>query len=82
MQGIGMALCGTCPAMVWIQLANGYTGSLITIAGGLFGATMFGLAHPILSTLFEKDYQLTMAKRKKTFLLSAPEKWEKLPFDI
>lgn len=41
--GMGMSLSGACPGMVWIALGTGTSNSLLTIAGGVLGASAYGV---------------------------------------
>jgi len=41
--GIGMAVSGACPGMVWTALGAGTANSAVTILGGLAGALTYGL---------------------------------------
>lgn len=49
--GIGMAISGACPGMVWTALGAGTPHSAITVAGGLLGALVYGL---LAETIQEK----------------------------
>ena len=54
--GAGMALCGGCPGMVWIQIGSGVDNSLISVAGCFAGALIYGLIHPFIASLFTKEH--------------------------
>ena len=41
--GVGMALSGACPGMVWAALGAGTPNSILTVWGGLMGALVYGL---------------------------------------
>ena len=45
--GIGMAICGSCPGMVYIQLGAGVNNAYLTLIGGFLGGLAFGLIHPM-----------------------------------
>ena len=46
--GVGMAIAGACPGMVLAQIGAGVPKSGLTLAGGVAGALVFGLAQPWL----------------------------------
>ena len=41
--GMGMSLSGACPGMVWIAIGTGTSKSLLTVAGGVLGASVYGV---------------------------------------
>ncbi len=43
--GFGWALCGCCPSIVFVQLGQGCLSGLVTLAGILTGAAVFGWAN-------------------------------------
>ncbi|XP_022303364.2 thiosulfate transporter TsuA-like [Crassostrea virginica] len=46
--GVGMSLCGACPAMVFAQLGGNVPNTVFSLLGGLLGALTYGmLAHVI-----------------------------------
>jgi uncharacterized membrane protein YedE/YeeE len=51
MLGIGAALSGACPGVVFAQIGAGYRDSYATLIGGLAGALAFTFAYPLLKPL-------------------------------
>ena len=45
--GCGLAICGACPAMIFVQLGSGVSTAYLSLLGGLAGALTFGLLHPL-----------------------------------
>jgi uncharacterized membrane protein YedE/YeeE len=43
--GAGMAVSGSCPGTIWSQLGAGSVPSLVTLAGGLVAALVYGLSY-------------------------------------
>jgi uncharacterized membrane protein YedE/YeeE len=50
--GAGMAVAGACPSMTSAQVGTGVPDALFTVAGGLLGAFVYGLAEPKLQPAF------------------------------
>ncbi len=46
--GAGIALAGACPGTVLAQVGVGYRDAIVTLLGGLAGATAFGYLEPVL----------------------------------
>lgn len=54
--GVGMSLCGACPAMVFAQIGGAVPNAVFSLIGGLFGALTYGmLAHVIERTTKPKN---------------------------
>ena len=51
--GIGMAISGACPGIVWVQIGSGVENSFVTLAGCFVGALVHGLIHPFI---IEKNF--------------------------
>jgi len=49
--GIGMALAGSCPMLVYVQLGAQVPNAVYTFLGAVFGALVFGLLRSALNTL-------------------------------
>ncbi|CAC5359095.1 unnamed protein product [Mytilus coruscus] len=49
--GIGMALCGACPAMVLIQIGTWVPNAIFTLIGCLLGALIYGMIAPFVERL-------------------------------
>ncbi|EKX45438.1 hypothetical protein GUITHDRAFT_152718 [Guillardia theta CCMP2712] len=50
--GSGMALSGSCPGMVLVQVGSGVPNSLWTLAGGMTAAALYGILQPRLIPLY------------------------------
>eukprot|EP01083_Nonionella_stella_P094676 265704_1 len=50
--GIGMAISGSCPGMVLIQIGAGVSNSVVTFIGGFSGALVYGLIEPFIRSFF------------------------------
>eukprot|EP00960_Hanusia_phi_P052694 761588-Hanusia_phi.AAC.2 len=50
--GCGMALAGSCPGMVLVQLGSGVANAYITLIGGLCAGIFYGIAQPYFLPLF------------------------------
>jgi uncharacterized membrane protein YedE/YeeE len=63
LQGIGMALAGSCPGMAYAQLGMGTPNAPFLYLGGLVGALLYGLMHPWLKDHHAFDFAQTLEKR-------------------
>eukprot|EP00961_Rhodomonas_salina_P297151 3936984-Rhodomonas_salina.1 len=46
--GAGMAIAGSCPGMVLVQVGSGVENSGVTVAGGLAAAALYGMTQPYI----------------------------------
>jgi hypothetical protein len=51
--GVGFALAGYCPGTGVVAAAEGKRDALFTVAGGLVGAFVYALLHPVLKPVLE-----------------------------
>lgn len=51
--GAGIALAGACPGTVLAQIGAGYRDALLVLAGGIFGAAVYGYLEPALSPFLQ-----------------------------
>ncbi|XP_060082978.1 UPF0394 inner membrane protein YeeE-like [Ylistrum balloti] len=49
--GSGMAVVGTCPGLVGIQIGAGVSNAVFTLAGALAGTLLYGLVEPYVTSL-------------------------------
>jgi hypothetical protein len=48
--GCGMAIAGSCPGMVYIQLGAGVNNAIVTLLGGMSAALIYGLIQPYITS--------------------------------
>lgn len=56
--GAGMAMAGACPGMVLVQVGANVSSGIYTFFGGLVGAAVFGIIHPLFDDFLKGGYAI------------------------
>ncbi|XP_061185280.1 thiosulfate transporter TsuA-like [Saccostrea echinata] len=67
--GVGMSLCGACPAMVFAQIGSVVPNAVFSLIGGLFGALTYGLIAPYIEKTTKPKKPLAVHQVYKKFNL-------------
>ncbi|CAH1791547.1 unnamed protein product [Owenia fusiformis] len=59
--GVGMALCGSCPGMVYVQVGTGTQHAWITVLGSLSGAALYGIFEPFFTRITRPNKPLSFS---------------------
>lgn len=75
--GVGMSLCGACPAMVFAQIGGVVPNAVFSLIGGLFGALTYGMLAPVIEKTTKpnnpvKEHQIHNKLKLPYFALALP----------